>query len=195
MFTGIIKYLGVLIKRDGSLFIFKVLRSDLKGPTLQELSGGTSIAINGVCLTVLAKSSDTFSVEIIPETINRTMLGSLRKDDLLNLELPITSNDLLSGHLVQGHIDGVGKVINIKKDQHGKILEVVFPKSLSRYMVEKGSIALNGISLTIISVKGEKLTVGVIPYTFEHTMMHKLKKKDLVNIEVDILAKYVEKLL
>lgn len=190
MFTGIIEYVGVLAKKEGALFTFKAPSTACK-----KLHQGTSIAINGVCLTVFKKSSDTFSVEMIPETISRTMLGTLQKDDLVNLELPLTTKDLLSGHIIQGHIDGVGKVMNIKKDQHGKILQVSSPKNLSRYMVAKGSIAINGISLTIMSVKRAKFTVGIIPHTFEHTMMHQLKTDDLVNIEVDILAKYVEKLL
>lgn len=190
MFTGIIKYLGKFKKREGQLFTFTA-------PALlcRKLAEGESIAINGACLTVFSQTSDTFSVEMIPETIRRTMLGTLQKDDLVNLELPVTAKTFLSGHIIQGHIDGVGQVINITKDQHGKIVKVSSPKNLSRYLVAKGSIAINGISLTIMSVKREKFTVGIIPRTFEHTMMHQLKTDDLVNIEVDVLAKYVEKLL
>lgn len=189
MFSGIIKDLGKLQKKEDCIFTFKAPYSlGLK------LDQGVSIAINGVCLTVLGQTADSFAVEVMPETIRRTMLGTLLKNDVVNLELPVTPKDLLSGHLVQGHVDGVGKVISITEDENGKIVKLSYLNSLDKYIVEKGSIAINGISLTVISVSSGILTLGIIPYTFKHTMMHQLKKNDMVNIEVDILAKYVEKL-
>lgn len=191
MFTGIITHTGILEKRNGMLFTFKAPDSICK-----QMDKGASISINGVCLTVLGKPSKAaFYVEIMPETIKRTMLDNLKKNDLINLELPVAANDLLSGHIVQGHIDGIGKVINITKDKNSIVLVITFPKNLSRYIAEKGSITINGISLTVISVNERTLAVGIVPYTFKHTMIQNLKSEDLVNIEVDILAKYVEKLL
>lgn len=190
MFTGIIEYLGILTKKEGSKFTFKT------PPTFcSQLHPGVSVAINGVCLTTVAKASDTFSTEVIPETLKKTMLGKLKKDGLVNLELPVTPKTFLSGHIVQGHIDGLGQVINITENENGKIIKLSYPNSLDKYLVEKGSIAINGISLTIISVSRGLLTIGIIPYTFNHTMMQQLEKNDLVNIEVDVLAKYVEKIL
>lgn len=182
--------MGILLKKESPLFTFKT------SPVLcKQLKPGISIAINGVCLTVLGKGSDTFSAEVIPETLKRTMLSRLKKDDLVNLELPLTPNSLLSGHIVQGHVDGVGTLEKLSKEANSQILTISFPKDLGKYIVDKGSIAINGISLTIISVSRGILTVGIIPYTFKNTMIHQLKKNDLVNIEVDILAKYVERLL
>lgn len=189
MFSGIIKYLGKLQKKENNLLVFKAPNS-----LIQKLDQGISIAVNGVCLTVLRKTKDSFSVEVMPETLNRTMFINLKKSDIVNLELPMTTQTYLSGHIVQGHVDGVGTVMSIANDKNSKILAISTAKALSKYIVKKGAIAINGISLTIISVKDSILTVGIIPYTRENTMIKNLKVGDLVNIEVDILAKYVEKL-
>lgn len=190
MFTGIITHLGQLKKIDGALFTFKAPESFCK-----HLGKGESVAVNGVCLTVLGKKEDNFAVEIMPETAKKTMLGKLRKDDLVNLELPVSTQTLLSGHIVYGHIDGVGKILNISSQGNSKILTITYDKQIGKYIVEKGSIALNGISLTIISIKPAKFSVGIIPHTLKSTMLSQIKIGDLVNIEVDILAKYLEKLI
>ncbi|OGE29198.1 riboflavin synthase subunit alpha [Candidatus Daviesbacteria bacterium RIFCSPHIGHO2_01_FULL_40_11] len=191
MFTGIITDLGKLTKKEGVLFTFNTDPAFCK-----KIDIGTSVAINGACLTVTKKpSSNTFSVEPIPETLNKTMLGYLKIDDLVNLELPVTPQTFLSGHLVQGHIDGVTKLKNITKQKNSYILKFSIPTSLSKYIAEKGSIAINGISLTVIDAKGDYFTVGIIPFTWDNTMLSTVRPGDFVNIEVDILAKYLEKVM
>ena len=191
MFTGIITNLGRVFNKTKTSLIIKTDKDFLTG-----LEEGTSIAINGVCLTVTSKPSfDSFSIELMPETLKRTMLGKLKVDDLVNLELPVSTHTLLSGHIVQGHVDGVGQVEDVKKDGNSRLLTIKIPAKLSRYLVEKGSIAVNGISLTVIEAGEDFFTVGTIPYTWKHTMLHQAQIGDLVNIEVDILAKYLEKLI
>ncbi len=191
MFTGIISHLGKLTKAEDSVFTFSAPKT-----FCASLKKGTSIAINGACLTVTSKPrSNAFSVEIMPETLKRTMLGKLKVDDLVNMELPVTANTLLSGHIVQGHVDGTGKVEKIKKEGNSRLFTIKIPSLLSKYIVEKGSIALNGISLTVICAQASYFTVGIIPYTWKRTMLSKLQPGDLVNIETDILAKYLEKLI
>lgn len=156
---------------------------------------GTSIAINGVCLTISSKpTSRTFSVEAIPETLNKTMLGNLKADDLVNLELPLTPMDFISGHIVQGHVDGMAKLTGITERNNSHILKFHINHNLSSNIVEKGPISVNGIALTIIKTGKNFFTVGIIPYTWRSTMLNTIKKNDSVNIEIDILAKYVEKL-
>lgn len=189
MFTGIITNLGKLYKKDGAVFTFATDPGFCK-----KLKNGTSIAINGVCLTVSGKlSSHTFSVEVMPETLQKTMLGSLKTDNLVNLELPLTPTDFISGHIVQGHVDGLAKLIEINEQNNSHILKFQINPKLSKYIVEKGSISVNGISLTVIETAKLFFTVGIIPYTWRNTILHTIKKNDFVNIEVDILAKYIEK--
>ncbi len=191
MFTGIISNLGKLNFKEGAKFTFSAPASFCK-----KLQKGTSISVNGTCLTILKKPTQTsFSVEIMPETIKKTTFASLSKNDLVNLELPLTPQDFLSGHIVQGHIDTISKILSIKKVGNSHILKFSIPKGFKKYIVEKGSIAVNGISLTIIKTTKNNFTVGIIPYTWENTMLHILKPADVVNIEIDILAKYVRKLL
>lgn len=191
MFTGIITHLGKLIKQDGSVFTFGTNQSFCK-----KIKRGMSVAVNGACFTVFKKpTKDSFSVEVMPETMNKTMLKHLKTDDLVNLEQPATPQSFLSGHIVQGHIDGVAKLLSIAKHENSYMLKFSILNSLSKYTVEKGSIAINGISLTIIGANKNYFTVGIIPYTWNNTMLHKIKTGDFVNTEVDILAKYAEKLL
>lgn len=188
MFTGIITHTGKLEKREKSVFTFSAAR-DL----IEKLKRGESIAVNGCCLTVISLLTNIFSVEVIFETEKKTMLGSLISGDRVNLELPATASSFLSGHIVQGHIDGVGKIEKIKEEGNSKLLTIFVPKDLNRYIVEKGSISVNGISLTVINVEKDCFTVGIIPHTWENTMLKHIKTGDLVNIEVDIIAKYIWK--
>ncbi len=191
MFTGIITHLGKLIKKEDTSFTFFADKSFCK-----KLRDGTSISVNGVCLTIFKKLTiSSFSVEIMPETEKKTMLGYLKIDDLVNLELPLTPQEFLSGHIVQGHIDEAVKLLSINKQGNSYILKFFVPGNLSKYIVSKGSVAINGVSLTIIEVGSDFFTVGIIPYTWNNTMFHNLNIGDFVNIEVDILAKYTEKLL
>ncbi|HSW48325.1 MAG TPA: riboflavin synthase [Candidatus Saccharimonadales bacterium] len=189
MFTGIIKDLGKLEKKDNALFVFEAENEFCK-----KLEKGTSISVNGACLTVIEKpESNTFSVEIMPETASKTILGSLQKEDIVNLELPVTMSEVLSGHIVQGHIDSTGEILKIENDGNSRIFMIALSQSLKNQVVEKGSITINGISLTVISVNADSFTVGVIPFTWKNTMLYTAKLGDMVNIETDILGKYVEK--
>jgi riboflavin synthase len=191
MFTGIIAHVGTLQKKEKSIFTFK---SDAL--LIPKLENGTSISVNGVCLTVLSKpKSLTFSIEIMPETAKKTNLDALSIGDVVNLELPATAETFLSGHVVQGHVDGVSTIEEIIPVENSHLFTFSLPKDLKKYIVDKGSIAINGISLTVISVAKKTFSVGVIPYTWKHTMLHHSKKGDIVNIEVDVFAKYVEKML
>ena len=190
VFTGIITNLGKLKKKAGATFTFAADQSFCR-----KIRNGTSISVNGVCLTILKKpSKNSFSVEVMPETLNKTMLGNLKIDNLVNLELPLAPADFISGHIVQGHVDAVAKLTSITKRGISRILKFSIPRKLSKYLVTKGSVAVNGISLTIIEAGKDYFTVGIIPYTWTNTMLHIVKKNDFVNIEVDILAKYVERL-
>lgn len=191
MFTGIITHTGKLKKVENSKFAFETNRS-----FSQKIDIGSSVAINGVCLTIINKTKDNFfSVEIMPETARRTMFGRLKINSLVNLELPVTATQLLSGHIVQGHIDGLGVVKKIKKEGNSRLLTINTPQKLRKYIVEKGLITVNGISLTVIEPQSDYFTVGIIPFTWRQTMLKDIKVGELVNMEVDILAKYVEKLL
>lgn len=191
MFTGIIAYMGKVVSREGARFTFSA-----EEILLSKLDDGTSISVNGVCLTVLHKpTGDTFAVEVMPETEAKTMLGDLQEGDIVNLELPATPETFLSGHIVQGHVDGVGTIKSIFVDGNSRLVTIRIPQHLSKYMVDKGSICVNGISLTIITASSEEFSVGIIPFTWEHTMLSASKVGDKVNIETDVFAKYVEKLL
>lgn len=190
MFTGIITYLGKVKSRSKNNLTIQT-----SSKPLRKLSAGSSISINGICLTLTNKNKDYFGVDVMEETLKKTNLKNLHPADLVNLELPVTPNSLLSGHIVQGHIDGIGKVKNIAKRANSHVFKITLPGSLSAYVVEKGSVAVNGVSFTVIEVSSNFFTVGIIPYTFKNTNFQKSKVGDLVNLEVDILAKYLEKLV
>ena len=190
MFTGIITHLGTFLKQTHKGFMF-VVPSDLA----KRVTEGLSIAIDGVCLTVIKKEAATIYVELMPETLKKTTLGNLKSNAVVNLELPATIGTFFAGHIIQGHVDGVSQLKTVTERGNSRILEFSLPPNLSRYIVAKGSIAINGISLTLIEVGEDSFTVGVIPYTWNNTMLTHLKIGDFVNIEVDIFAKYLEKLL
>lgn len=189
MFTGIITYLGKVVdKSENNLRI----KTDKK--LITSLSKGASIAIDGICFTVVDLIADSFCVDYIPETEKKTMIKYLQINSLVNLELPATANSFLSGHIVSGHIDGVAKLETITQEGNSYILKFSIARDLSKYIVEKGSITVNGISLTVIGAGDNFFTVGIIPHTWDKTMLHTIKSGDYTNIEVDILAKYLERL-
>lgn len=191
MFTGIITHLAQLREKRGAQLMFTADRA-----LVTRLFDGASVSVNGVCLTVTNVSApDTFTLTIMPETGRKTMLGDVKKDDIVNLELPTTAQTLLSGHMVQGHVDGTGMIQAIQKDGNSYLFTIAIPKTLRKYIVDKGAISVNGISLTVIKARDNAFTVGIIPYTWTHTMLHTAQKGDRVNVEVDVIAKYVEKLL
>ncbi|OGD85619.1 riboflavin synthase subunit alpha, partial [Candidatus Curtissbacteria bacterium RBG_13_35_7] len=175
MFTGIVSYLGKVQSIKSNTLVFEVDKILAK-----KLKKGDSISINGACLTIENKSVNSFGVHIIGETRKRTNLGLLKSSDLVNLELPMAVNGKFAGHIVQGHIDGVGLVKSIKKERNSCIFSFKVTKFISKYIVEKGSIAVNGVSLTVISVKADSFTVGIIPYTWENTNFKILKTGDKV---------------
>lgn len=191
MFTGIIEHQGLIRKKTASC-----LQIEAKAILVGQLALGLSISVNGVCLTVSQRPTQTtFAVDVMPETLRKTMLGSLKLNSLVNLELPLKVTDRLAGHLVQGHIDGTAAIKNIKPLGNSYIFTFAAPKKLLKYLAVKGSVAINGISLTLIKVTVDGFTVGIIPHTWKQTMLKDVKAGDLVNVEVDILAKYTYKFI
>jgi riboflavin synthase len=192
VFTGIVERIGTvreITARDGAQ------RMVIGGAGLGELPVGASIAVNGVCLTVV-ESGDAISVDLIPETLERTNLGALSPDELVNLELPLAAGGRFDGHIVQGHIDSVGTIARVDIDNHqGTVMTVDVPEDLRRYIVEKGSVTIDGVSLTIAGLTEDGFSVALIPHTLEVTTLGLRKRGDTVNLEMDVLAKYVERLL
>lgn len=187
MFTGIINHLGYF--KEYSLGK-KVL--SIEAPTITpKLEIGESLAINGVCLSLIKKDKNVLSFNISEETYRHTNLGSLRRRDMLNLELPVTLSTLLSGHLVTGHVDTTGKILKIVPSGKGKRLTFSFPEKLRFYFVPKGSVCINGISLTIAAISSLSFEVELIPVTLENSNLGVLRVGDTVNIESDIIGKYV----
>lgn len=189
MFTGIVTDTGeVMHASPGHL---TVSTSKLFG----ELRIGGSIAVNGACLTVieLTPAAESFSTELSPETLERTNLGLLRRGDLVNLELPLRLSDRLDGHFVLGHIDTVGEIVSISRKGKGAVFRFRVDKKYSRYLIEKGSIAIDGISLTAFNISDGEFDVAVIPHTLEQTNFRVRHPGDRVNIEFDVLGKYIER--
>lgn len=191
MFTGIISYTGKLYKKNNLVFSFKTKKAFCK-----KIKKGSSISINGACLTVFRQpANQLFSVQLMPETLQKTMLGQLKPGGIVNLELPLSAKELLAGHIVQGHVDGIGTIQSIQKDKNSWLLDISITKKVAKYIAEKGSVAVNGISLTVIKAQKTMFSVGIIPYTWKYTMLQQIKVGDQVNIEVDIIAKYLERLV
>lgn len=192
MFTGIVEDIGrvsgIKRKQKESVFTFEVVKIDMA-----EVELGESIAVNGTCLTVTSMGKNKFTVDASHETLSKTNLGELKKGDRVNLERSLRAGGKLGGHIVNGHVDGVGKVKSIKKLGDSHIFRFSVPKALAKYIVEKGSVAVDGVSLTVNEVKSSEFTVNIIPFTLVETIFGDLKKGDTVNIECDIIGKYVEK--
>ena len=190
MFTGIITHIGISKPSSKNSLVLKI---DLG--FVSAIKIGDSVAVNGVCLTVEKKQKDQLYFAIMPETLNRTNLGLLKEGSKLNLEKSVTAQTFLSGHLVQGHTDGIGKIKTINKNGNSKELEVKTNNSILGFLVEKGSVSLNGVSLTIVKLNKNSFVVAVIPHTLSQTNLKDLKVGDSINIEVDILSKYIKKFL
>jgi len=192
MFTGIIKKVSRVertFNKKGSLFI------TINVPKSWRVWVGESIAVNGVCSTVKSLNKKDFVVEYMPETIKKTTVGNFKKGTLINLEKSLKMNDLLDGHLVMGHVDTRGKVLKVHKVKSSKVLKIRVPKSFMKFIAEKGSIAVDGISLTVVDTDKNWFTVSLVSYTLNNTNLGKIKISDYVNIETDIIAKYIAKLL
>ncbi len=193
MFTGIVEATGTVRAFDSTDRSAR-LTVDADG-FLDGTRVGDSIAVNGVCLTVAGLAGSGFEADVSIETLNRTTLGGLRPGEAVNLEKPLALGARLGGHLVQGHVDGVGRVTARRQDGEAWWIEITPPPELMRYVVEKGSIAVDGVSLTVASVSAERFTVCLIPHTCAVTTFGALDAGARVNLEVDVLAKYVERLL
>ena len=190
MFTGIIKSLGevVGIKKEGSNVDFTI-RSGITG----ELQIDQSVAHNGVCLTVVGINGTDYVVTAIEETMVRTNLGQLNLGDRVNLETAMMANGLLDGHMVQGHVDGTGTCIDVIERDGSWEFTFEYSNTEEHVLVNKGSITVNGVSLTVVEPKGNVFSVAIIPYTFDHTVFQYIKKGDAVNLEFDIIGKYIAK--
>ncbi|MEW5819445.1 MAG: riboflavin synthase [Cyanobacteriota bacterium] len=195
MFTGIIEEIGKINKIEPVTNGIKL--TVIANIVLQGLKLGDSISINGACQTVISFSDSYFTVEVSPETLNVTTFKYLKLGDNVNLERALKLSDRLGGHLVNGHVDSVGELIDIKNDGFSKIISFKAPEEVAKYLVYKGSVCIDGISLTIADLKlnGKEFSVAVIPHTLQNTTLLSKKSGQKVNLEVDIIAKYVEKLL
>jgi riboflavin synthase len=193
MFTGIVEETGkVEVIKQGTRSSQITIRTE---KLLQDLNKGDSINTNGVCLTVVAFDKTSFTVDVMPETMSRTNLGELRAGSSVNLERALRLSDRLGGHLVSGHIDGTGKISSRWNDGNAEWFRITAPKEILKYIAEKGSVAIDGISLTVVEANDASFTVSVIPHTRRETTISGKKAGDLVNIECDIIAKYLEKLI
>jgi len=189
MFTGIIEELGIVASVGSRLRISC-------NTVLTDAREGSSIAVNGVCLTAVDIHSDSFAADLAPETLRRTNLGQLRLGSLVNLERPLLATGRLDGHVVQGHVDGAGELLSMEQIQADNWwLRIRIPEELDRYVVYKGSIAIDGISLTVAAIEQRICSVTIIPHTWRETALREHKPGDAVNLECDVFAKYVEKML
>jgi riboflavin synthase len=193
MFTGIVEELGTIAGVDRGT---DSARLTVRGPLVtSDATHGASIAVNGVCLTVVEHADGEFTVDVMAETLSRSSLGSLRAGDRVNLERAMAAGGRFGGHVVQGHVDGTAQVLERVPGDRWEIVRLSLPAGLARYVVEKGSITVDGVSLTVASVVDTSFTVSLIPTTLDLTTLGHKGIGDLVNLEVDVLAKYVERLM
>jgi riboflavin synthase len=189
MFTGIVEEVG----RVASMSDYRLV---IQAETvLSDVGLGDSISVNGACLTVVEFDAGSFAVDLAPETLRRTSLGQVGPGGAVNLERALAAHDRMGGHIVQGHVDGTGDITGLTPEADCFIMEITAPESLAPYIVEKGFIAVDGISLTVVQSAEFRFTISVIPFTMQHTNLREREVGDKVNLEADILAKYVESLL
>jgi len=193
MFTGIVKELGKIqsIKKSSNSCIFKIVALN----TTKDIQEGDSIAINGVCLTVAKLQGNIFEVDVMPETLRKTNLGLLKTGAMVNVESALRLSDRLGGHVVSGHVDGIGKIISKKREGNAINFKIKTSSKITSYFVPKGSVAIDGISLTVIDVSKDLFTVAIIPHTAKMTTLGFKKQGTTVNIEIDLMGKYVKKFL
>jgi len=196
MFTGIVEELGEVVAIDHTA---DAARLTVRGPTVvSDAAHGDSISVNGCCLTVVTSDAESFTVDVMQESLDRTSLGALQPGSRVNLERAVTVNQRLGGHIVQGHVDGTGTILGREPSEHWEVVSIDLPPELARYVVMKGSITVDGVSLTVSDlVDGEEpsFSVSLIPTTLELTTLGFKQPGDRVNLEVDVLAKYVERLV
>src|ERR671910_1509483 len=192
MFTGLVADKGTVTAVDATADGVRLAVETALAP---EIGEGDSVAVNGVCLTATSIADGRFSADVMHETLRRSSLAEVTEGAEVNLELPLRAHDRLGGHVVQGHVDGLGTVRDVREDGFARIVEIAAPGELLRYVVEKGSIAVDGISLTVASVTDDAFSVSLIPETLERTNLGVASPGQPVNLEVDVLAKYVEKMV
>jgi riboflavin synthase len=188
MFTG-------LVQTTGTIASLAEGRLSVRTQAPLGLAEGDSVAVNGVCLTATGIDNGRFDADVMPETLRRTSLGALAAGDAVNLEPPLRAGDPLGGHMVQGHVDGTGTVESLREEGFARVVRIAAAEPILRYVVEKGSIAVDGVSLTVSAVDGDGFEVSLIPETLERTTLGDAEPGRVVNLEVDVLAKYVEKLV
>jgi riboflavin synthase len=193
MFTGIVEELGTVeaVENQGDAIRLTV-RADL---VLEDAGLGDSISVNGCCLTVVTHDGELWTADVMQETLDKTSLQGVQPGDRVNLERAVTAEKRLGGHIVQGHVDAVGHVVRRQPSEHWEVVEISMPAALGKYLVDKGSITVDGVSLTIVEAGPESFTISLIPETLSRTTLGLRQPGDRVNLEVDILAKHVEKLL
>jgi len=191
MFTGIVETMGTVVRvlRRGGGARLEVRSSDV----VADVKTGDSVAVNGACVTVTGRFEDTFACDLVPETLARTNLGTLQPGEEVNLERPLRASSRLDGHIVQGHIDVVGTIRSRRRVGAQEMLEVTVPFELTRYLAPKGSVSVDGVSLTIVDVNKDRFRVALIPHTLETTTLGKKLQSAAVNVEVDVISKYVER--
>ena len=193
MFTGIVEELGTVAALEDQ---GDAIRLTVEAHTvLDDVHLGDSISVNGCCLTVVSTDGVLWTADVMEETLDKTSLRGSAPGDRVNLERAVTADKRLGGHLVQGHVDGVGTVLARTASEHWEVVEVAMPAELGRYLVDKGSITVDGVSLTVVEARPESFTVSLIPETLSRTTLGLKQPGDLVNLEVDVTAKYVERLL
>jgi riboflavin synthase len=190
VFTGLVADLGTVAAVDASRAGVR-----LTVRTALELSEGASVAVNGVCLTATSLPDGAFTADVMPETLRRSSLGALEEGSRVNLELPLRADDRLGGHFVQGHVDGLGTIWDVREEGFSHVVTIGAPPEIMRYVIEKGSIAVDGVSLTVSGLGDDWLQVSLIPETLERTTLGEATTGATVNLEVDVLAKYIERLV
>ena len=195
MFTGIVEEVGRISRIDQRGENRRITIAAQKTP--KELGTGNSVSVSGVCLTALDIKPGSFCADLAPETWVRTSFSRIREDALVNLELPMKADGRFGGHIVQGHVDGVGKLVSFERiaDSENWWLTIKLPDDVEKYTVYKGSVSIEGVSLTVAKLEKNRCTIAIIPHTVEMTNLHSLKPGDLVNLEADLIAKYVEKMM
>lgn len=193
MFTGIVEELGEVVNmtRSANSMILTIHAKKI----MSDLKIGDSVSTNGVCLTVTEMGSDYYKADVMHETMNRSSLGKLKRGSHVNLERAMRADGRFGGHIVSGHIDGTGNIISIKKDDNAVWYTIAAPENIMRYIIEKGSVAIDGISLTVAKVTNKDFSVSIIPHTIKETILGEKRVGDIVNLENDLVGKYVEKLL
>ncbi|MYW64949.1 riboflavin synthase [Streptomyces sp. SID8379] len=193
MFTGIVEELGEITAVET---LDDACRFRVRGPVVTEgARHGDSIAVNGVCLTVVEHENDAFTADVMAETLKRSSLGALETGSRVNLERPMVADGRFGGHIVQGHVDGTGTIVERTPSEHWEIVKISLPAELTRYVVEKGSITVDGVSLTVVEAAADYFTISLIPTTLALTTLGIKQVGDPVNLEVDVIAKYVERML